>query len=89
MEWSQDNCLRLIDIYKVHPVLWNLSDLNYYKKNMKSDAWADISSEIDVPENECRNKNVSLLSSYRREKSKSKKSTGTGKGKLFIKYVSK
>lgn len=56
---------------------------------MKSDAWADILSEMGVPENECRDKIVSLLSSYRREKSKSKKSTGTGKGKLFIKYVSK
>lgn len=89
MEWSQDSCIKLIEVYKAHPVLWNPSDLNYFKKNFKSDAWAEISSKVGVQENECRDKIVSLLSSYRREKSRVKKSTGTGKGKLFIKYVNK
>jgi hypothetical protein len=40
---------------------------------------------MGVPENECRDKIVSLLSLYRREKSKSKKTAGTGKGTAFPK----
>ncbi|KAJ8889666.1 hypothetical protein PR048_009167 [Dryococelus australis] len=48
-------------------------------KNLKEDAWGEIGSAMCRPIEECRNKIVCLLSSYRREKSKESKTKGTGK----------
>jgi hypothetical protein len=84
MEWLEGDILGLIEAYKSFPVLWNPAESDYYKKNKKSDAWRDIAMSVGCPEDECKKKIISLLSSYRREKSREKKSTGTGKGKLFI-----
>ncbi|XP_069688648.1 uncharacterized protein [Periplaneta americana] len=80
MEWSEEEMLGLVEEYKLCPVLWNPSDKDYYKKHKKIDAWRDISTNIGRPEEDCKKKIISLLSSYRREKSRVKKSNRTRKG---------
>lgn len=87
MEWTEENCLHLIDLYRNAAVLWNPSDPNYYKKHLKADAWREVGKAMNLTDEMCKNKMITLLSSFRREKAKVKKSQGTGKGKFFIFYV--
>lgn len=81
MEWTDEKCLVLIDLYEKYSILWNPRDSNYKKKNLKEDAWKDIGSAMELPADVCKNKMIVLLSGFRREKMKNKKSKGTGKGK--------
>jgi hypothetical protein len=39
MEWDDEKCLHLIEIYKNKPILWHPKDINYCKKHLKEDAW--------------------------------------------------
>lgn len=80
MEWTEENCLRVIETYKRFPVLWDPKDQYYYRKNLKNDAWKEIGAIMGSDYEQCRSKLLSLLSSFRREKGKSQKSKGTGKG---------
>ncbi|KAJ8897865.1 hypothetical protein PR048_003218 [Dryococelus australis] len=66
----------------------NPKDENHYKINLKEDPWRDIGRAMAGLAEECRNKIVCVLSSYRREKSKESKSKGTGKGASGV-YKSK
>lgn len=82
MEWSNENTLKLINVYRTKSLLWDPKHVNHFKKPMKEDAWREIESEMNISAENCKKKMISLLSSYRREKSKVKNSQGTGKGKL-------
>jgi hypothetical protein len=42
MEWDDEKCLNLIEIYRNKPLLCDPKDRNYYKKHLKDDAWAEI-----------------------------------------------
>ncbi|GBL65504.1 hypothetical protein AVEN_97809-1, partial [Araneus ventricosus] len=79
MEWSNDDCLQLIDIYNDHELLWNPKHPYHYSKNKKNEAWASISSALGREEKGVRQKMTSLLGSFRSQRSKGKKSIGTGK----------
>lgn len=83
-EWSNDKCLLLIDAYKEHHVLWNPKDKDYYKKNLKEDAWHAIGGVMNESGQACKQKMINILASYRRENMKIKKSVGTGKGTLYL-----
>ncbi|KAL4720967.1 hypothetical protein ACJJTC_019227 [Scirpophaga incertulas] len=80
MEWSEEKCLTLIELYRNNPVLWDPQDANFKNKNLKEDAWVEIGRGMDISGEMCKNKMKILLSGFRREKSKQKKSSGTGKG---------
>lgn len=80
MEWSEENILFLIELYRKHELLWNSKHLLYYNKIKKHDAWTNIAEELDTTVDECKRKITNVLSSLRRERAKIKKSTGTGKG---------
>ena len=84
MEWSEENLIKLIDAYRNKSLLWDPQHKNHFKKPLKADAWREIGAEMDMSADQCKKKVISLLSSYRREKSKIKSSQGTGKGKLYI-----
>ncbi|KPJ14067.1 hypothetical protein RR48_02668 [Papilio machaon] len=77
--WSEEKAFCLIDAYRVREILWNPQNENYFKKNLKQDAWSEIAKFMTMTVEKCNRKIVSLLSSYRREKLKEKKSKGTGK----------
>jgi hypothetical protein len=38
MEWDDEKCLDLIEIYRNNPLLWDPKDRMYYKKHLKDDA---------------------------------------------------
>lgn len=78
--WSEDKSLELIELYKKKSVLWNPKDPTYFKKPLKNYAWREIADSLGIEADECKNKMISLLASYRREKAKIKKHLGTGKG---------
>ncbi|KAL7633564.1 UNVERIFIED_CONTAM: hypothetical protein RMT77_016097 [Armadillidium vulgare] len=77
--WAEESSLYLIEVYKSHPMLWDPKDPNYYRKSVKEDAWREISDLLGQSEDKCRNKMLSLLSSYRRERAKENKLKGTYK----------
>lgn len=78
--WTEDASLQLIELYQNNPLIWDPKHEDYYKKNKKIDAWSRISQELNKDVELCKNKIISLLASYRREKKKEDKSKGTGKG---------
>lgn len=82
MEWPEDKCLTLIELYRNYTVLWDPQDKNFKNKNLKEDAWVEIGRGMGISGQICKDKMKILLSGFRREKSKQKNSTGTGKGKL-------
>ncbi|XP_034183421.2 uncharacterized protein LOC117605803 [Osmia lignaria lignaria] len=79
MEWTEEKMIKLIEQYRKFENLWNPTDINYFKRNEKVDAWEKIGIKINRSSDDCRKKIVSLLSSYRREKSRTKMSMRTGK----------
>lgn len=83
MEWSNDLCLRLLRLYENYPVLWNPKDKSYFSKRKKNEAWENITIQMGLTAadgEEIKKKILSLLGSFRREKSKSKRSMGTATG---------
>lgn len=86
MEWTEETALKLIDVYKRKCLLWNSKEQDHFKKPLRENAWQEIAVEMNVPAEDCKRKMVSLLASYRREKSKIRKSKHEGIGKLYLKY---
>jgi hypothetical protein len=84
MEWDDEKCLNLIEIYRNNPLLWDPKDRNYYKKHQKDGAWAEIGVAMHTTCSDCKQKLVNLLASFRWEKMKTKKSMGNGRGKCFV-----
>lgn len=88
-EWTEDECLQLIELYKTKALLWDPKHPNYFKKSLKEESWREIACELGSYRSDvdCKNKIVSLLSSHRREKNKTKQSQSTRKGKVcFFTY---
>lgn len=84
MEWTQENTLHFIELYRRKEVLWNPGHPRYYNKISKNDAWNELGAEMNTTGDECKKKMMSLLSSLRREKGKMKRTRGTGTGELII-----
>ena len=73
MEWSEEQLVRLIQLYENEAVLWNTKLLDYRKKDKKNDAWNKIANALEVERIEVERKSKVLLAQYRREKLKYKK----------------
>lgn len=80
MEWSEENTLRFIDLYKNKEVLWNAKHPSHFNRVRRNDAWEEVASELKINVKACKKKMDVLLSSLRREKAKIKKSERTRKG---------
>lgn len=80
MDWDNEKCLQLIDLYKSKPEIWQSTHNWYHNKLKKHDAWCDIAKEMETTVDIVKAKVNSLLSSFRREKSKQEASMGTGRG---------
>lgn len=83
-QWNVENTILFIDCYKQKPILWDPTDINYYKNDLKNDAWSEIAKCLNTNVESCKHKMTSLLSAFRREKNKTKKGKGTGKGNFFL-----
>lgn len=70
MEWSNTLVLKLIDLYRERPCLWNPSDNEYKSKKRKLEAWCQLGDALQCEPVEVKKKIDSLLSSFRRERQK-------------------
>lgn len=92
-DWTNENVLKLIEIYRSKEIIWNPTNKNNFNKILKNDAWNEIASELSdhistaITLNDCRNKMVSIHAAYRRENMKIRKSVGTGSGKSILPKV--
>ncbi|XP_025196112.1 uncharacterized protein LOC112595201 [Melanaphis sacchari] len=86
VDWTNENVLKLIEVYRSKEIIWNPMNKNHFNKILKNDAWNEIASELSdhisttITANECKTKIVTILAAYRREKMKIRKSIGTGSG---------
>lgn len=81
---DNETAIKLIKLYEGHRVLWDPLNKKFYDKNVKQDAWNDISSKLGIAVDAIKKKMTSLTGSYRREKSRHKNSLATGSGNFFV-----
>lgn len=67
MEWTEDMCLKLIEIYRDYPILWDPTNSQFKLAKKKIDIWQLIAKEFNCEISEVKKKIESLLTSYRRE----------------------
>lgn len=80
MEWDNDKCLQLIEMYEMKPETWQSTHKHYFNKIKKQDAWHEIAKGMEISNTEVvKCKMNSLLSSFRRERTKEATTRGTYK----------
>lgn len=67
MEWSDEQSLKLIELYRDKPMLWDSTHKEYKLSKRKIDIWQDIAKELNCSVTDARKKIESLLTSFRRE----------------------
>jgi hypothetical protein len=88
MAMENETAIKLIKLYEGHRVLWDPLNKKHYDKNVKQDAWNDISFNMGIPVDVIKKKMTSLTGSYRREKSRHNSSLTTGSGIFFVHSLS-
>jgi hypothetical protein len=68
MEWTQENVIEFIELYKRKEITWDPKHPIHFNKIKKQDAWKEMEKEMNRPVDECKKKMENLLSSLRREK---------------------
>lgn len=91
MDWTPEECFRLIELYESYPMLWNPKDDYYTSKNKREDAWTSISKELNMEKRIVKQKMSSLLGSFRAQRSRTRKVIATENGMvelntIFFKY---
>jgi len=85
MDWTDEECLLLIEMYKARPILWDPTNSQYKMAKRKIDYWSEIGKEMKKNINEVKRKMVSLQASYRRERrlEGNSKRSGAGADEVF------
>jgi len=89
-DWTNENILKLIEIYRSKEIIRNPTNKNHFNKILKNDAWNETASELSdhistaITSNDCRNKTVPIHAAYRIEKMKIPKSIGTVSGTSLL-----
>ncbi|XP_076384375.1 formin-like protein isoform X5 [Megalopta genalis] len=83
---DNEKCKIFIEVYKRHRSLWDPKHYDYHNSAIRECSWREISSILNLPVAELKNKMKSLMGTYRREKSRQKKSliTRSGKGDIYV-----
>lgn len=76
--WSHEMCLRLIDEYRQHEILWNINSPEYHKKEEKEILWNLLAKKFNTDPETIKKRIENLRGSYRRERSKCKRSLASG-----------
>lgn len=88
MEWTDEETLKLIELYSVRPSLWDSSNPNYKNKNRRHDGLIELAVSFGVEKQEIERKIKNLQSHFMRERKKETESKKTGSG-ADEPYVSK
>ncbi|XP_025198888.1 uncharacterized protein LOC112597166 [Melanaphis sacchari] len=85
MDWTNEECLLLIEMYKARSILWDPTNSQYKMAKRKIDYWCEISKEMKKSVNEVKRKMESLQASYRRERrlEVNTKRSGAGADEVF------
>lgn len=88
MEWTNETVMRFLDLYQMHPCIWDPKNGGHKVKTKVSDAWIDIKNNMGEPDctvKELKKKKDSLMSMYRGYKTKVRKSeiSGAGASEVF------
>ncbi|KAI4467158.1 hypothetical protein MML48_2g00020420 [Holotrichia oblita] len=70
MEWTNDLCLKFVNLYEKFPILWDPKDKFYKITPKKNEAWVVISEELDIGVPELKKKMTSLFATYRKVRQK-------------------
>ncbi|RVE52344.1 hypothetical protein evm_002982 [Chilo suppressalis] len=70
VEWTNDTVKRLVQEYKLRPMLWNSSHELYRAQNAKYEAYMELANVFECDVVDLRKKLNSILASHRREKAK-------------------
>ncbi|KAL5283875.1 hypothetical protein ACFFRR_006267 [Megaselia abdita] len=70
MEWSNSDCIKLIEQYRQQTVLWDRDDRNHKDKRSRFQSWTEIANHFGCTKAEVERKMNVLLTQYRREKQK-------------------
>lgn len=69
-EWSRDQLMQLIDLYREHNVLWDPTCRDFKDKNLKNNAWVEIANAMQMPKAEVQAKMRTLIGQFQREAKK-------------------
>lgn len=84
MEWTNDQVISLIELFRERPVLWNQTISEFKNKNLKNYAWNEISQEMKVSKSEVQSKMRNLITTFQRIFKKEKSGSGaSSKSKWF------
>ncbi|CAG4929759.1 unnamed protein product [Colias eurytheme] len=65
---NKQMCLELIKLFKSHRLLWDPTNTHFYHKELKEQAWKDISCKMKLPVNEVKKKITNLRGVLRKER---------------------
>ncbi|XP_076061989.1 uncharacterized protein LOC143037517 [Oratosquilla oratoria] len=83
MEWTRDQTLMLIDLYHLHPILWDPLHPEYTNKLKKTDAWKIISDEMQIDRADVEKKMKTLIGQLRREVKKIREKRSDGADETY------
>lgn len=79
MEWSQDQVIQLIELYRERTVLWDPTSPEFKDKNLKNYAWSEIASALKLAKSEVKLKIRYVIGQFQREYKKQKSGSGADK----------
>ena len=56
MEWTEEKCFELINVYQKKELLWKAKHSQHFNKIKKQDAWEEISRNLNIDVEECKKK---------------------------------
>lgn len=83
MEWNDEQSLKLIQLYKDHPILWDSTCSQYKLGKKKIENWREIATELNTNAVEAKKKIENLLASYRRERNREVRPSGAGSDEIY------
>lgn len=80
MNWSDEQTISFIEMYRDRPVLWRSSDPEYKNRNKRHDALIEIAVSFGIEKQDVEKKIKNLQSQFARERKREKQSRTTGTG---------
>nr|XP_023028163.1 uncharacterized protein LOC111516218 [Leptinotarsa decemlineata] len=88
MDWSDEQTISFIEMYRERSLLWDPTDSLYKNRNKRHDGLMEIAVSFGIEKCDVEKKIKNLQSQFSRERNKEKKSLKTGSG-ADEKYTSK
>lgn len=64
-DWTNELSIKFMEIYQSQPILWDPKYRGHQDKAKTNDAWNKISKELNIPIEELKNKEKSIMATFR------------------------